>query len=654
MRVLVVDDEEPILRTLSTFLGRHNYEIATAPNGADGIKKISAFNPDIVLLDLAMPGMDGLETMERMKQLRPDVSVLIVAGQGKPEVVFRASKLGAEDFITKPFELKELEIRLQKVVERRRLLSEVAELRRQVQGEHTFLGNSPAMEEVRRMIERVADTDVTVLIRGESGTGKEVVARTICSVGDRRSKPFVKVNCAAIPHELLESELFGYEAGAFTGAGRQKIGKFELANHGTILLDEISEMHPALQAKLLHVLQDGEFARLGGKHNISVSVRVLAATNVNLELAVAEGRFREDLFYRLNVVVIEIPPLRRRAEEIPLLINFFRAKYSAYYGRETEPFSDLAMQRLLEYPWPGNVRELENLVKRYVIMGNEDSVLREISSRPRASQFAPLSESRPPDSRFSGSSLSDPKLSDPRFSDPRFTDQSLSPFGPAASGPAMPGSSSQFASRTGAAAAGSGSYQQSPAGSRKPGTATGFGMPASGIPAEEMPSTGMPAAPRDLQDSSARGNPAPAQGYGLFDPYQHPQTPGAPGRAVNGPGQTPAGGNPPTAAYPGGPGFGLPSGFADPSVGGYTAAAHSNLSLLEIGRQAARRAEREAILATLEQTRWNRRQAAKLLRISYKALHNKLKLIYQSDNLSAAESDLPDDPDNNSSGTIPE
>ena len=229
-------------------------------------------------------------------------------------------------------------------------------------------------------IEKVADTNATVLIRGESGTGKEMVARMTYSQSGRRDKPFVKVNCAAIPYELLESELFGYEQGAFTGANRQKLGKFDQANNGTIFLDEISEMHPSLQAKLLHVLQDGGFARLGGKRDIAVDVRVLAATNKPLERAVAQGEFREDLFYRLNVVTIHIPPLRERREEIPVFLDFFLRKYSEYYGKKPAPFSDQAVNKMMEYAWPGNIRELENLVKRYTIVGNEAQIIRELAT----------------------------------------------------------------------------------------------------------------------------------------------------------------------------------------------------------------------------------------------------------------------------------
>jgi transcriptional regulator with PAS, ATPase and Fis domain len=244
------------------------------------------------------------------------------------------------------------------------------------------------MMEVKMTIEQVADTTATVLIRGESGTGKEVVARMVYSESSRCEKPFVKVNCAAIPHELLESELFGYEAGAFTGANRQKLGKFEQANGGTIFLDEISEMHPALQAKLLHVLQDHEFSRLGGKRDVQVDVRVLAATNKPLERAVEEGVFREDLFYRLNVVTIHIPPLRERREEVPVFLKYFLEKYSEHYGKKPSMFSEFAVNRMMEYAWPGNIRELENMVKRYVIVGNEAQIIRELAThKPIVTSF---------------------------------------------------------------------------------------------------------------------------------------------------------------------------------------------------------------------------------------------------------------------------
>src|SRR5512133_1442580 len=382
-RVLIVDDDGSMAKYLQAYLSRRNFDVSTAVSGEEAIRMFRVYDPNLVLLDVAMPGMGGIDTLERMKQIKPDVSVIMLSAQSNPEVIFKASKLGADDYISKPFEPKELEIRIGKVLDKQRLVTEVTQLREQVRRQsdfHMLFGTSPKMEEVKMTIEQVADTTATVLIRGESGTGKEVVARMVYSESSRCEKPFVKVNCAAIPHELLESELFGYEPGAFTGANRQKLGKFDLANNGTIFLDEISEMHPALQAKLLHVLQDGEFARLGGKRDIAVDVRVLAATNKPLERAVEEGMFREDLFYRLNVVTIHIPPLRERREEIPVFLDFFLRKYSEFYGKTPAPFSDYAVGRMMEYSWPGNIRELENLVKRYTIVGNEPQIIRELST----------------------------------------------------------------------------------------------------------------------------------------------------------------------------------------------------------------------------------------------------------------------------------
>src|SRR3954467_12834715 len=383
IRVLIVDDDASMARYLSTYLARHNFDVNVVGSGEEAIRMFRVYDPSLVLMDVAMGGMSGLDTLERIKQIKPEVSVIMISGQNNPELIFRASKLGAEDYISKPFEPKELDIRIAKVIDKQRLVSEVTQLREQVRRHSDFtmlFGTSPKMEEVKMTIEQVADTNATVLIRGESGTGKEVVARMCYSQSPRSAKPFVKVNCAAIPHELLESELFGYEPGAFTGANRQKLGKFDQANYGTLFLDEISEMHPALQAKLLHVLQDGQFSRLGGKRDIGVDVRVLAATNKFLEQAVAQGAFREDLFYRLNVVTVHIPPLRERREEIPLFLEFFLRKYSEFYVKNPPAFSDYAISRMLDYTWPGNIRELENLVKRYVIVGNEAQIIRELST----------------------------------------------------------------------------------------------------------------------------------------------------------------------------------------------------------------------------------------------------------------------------------
>jgi len=381
-RILIADDDPAMARSLGDFLSRRNFECAFAVSHEESLRTMRSFDPSVVLLDYTLPPADGSETLERIKQMRPDTPVIVYSGVEAPDVIFRLSKLGAEDFITTPFQLNELVSRISRALEKNGAADD-GQLRDRVRRQSDFstlFGTSPRMEEIKNTIEQVAETSATVLIRGESGTGKEVVARMIYAQSLRREKPFVKVNCAAIPHELLESELFGYEPGAFTGANRQKLGKFDQANYGTLFLDEISEMHPALQAKLLHVLQDGQFSRLGGKRDIAVDVRVLAATNKFLEKAVSQGAFREDLFYRLNVVTVHIPPLRERGEEIPLFLDFFWRKYSEFYGKQPPPFSDYALSRMMDYEWPGNIRELENLVKRYVIVGNESQIIREIST----------------------------------------------------------------------------------------------------------------------------------------------------------------------------------------------------------------------------------------------------------------------------------
>ena len=383
IRILIVDDDAGMISFLTSHLNRRDFEVNSAASGEEAIRLFRVYDPALVLLDTAVSGMGGLQTLERLKQIKPEVTVILISAQNDPEVIFRASKLGADDYLAKPIDPKELDLRINRVLEKQRFVSEASQLREHVRKQTDFsmlFGTSPKMEEVKMTIEQVADTNATVLIRGESGSGKEVVARMIYANSTRRDKPFIKVNCAAIPSELLESELFGYEPGAFTGASRQKLGKFEQANYGSIFLDEISEMHPALQAKLLHVLQDGEFARLGGKRDIAVDVRVLSATNKPLERAVEEGMFREDLFYRLNVVTIHIPPLRERREEIPIFLDYFLRKYSEYYGKQPAAFSDYAVSRMMEYAWPGNIRELENLVKRYTIVGNESQIIRELST----------------------------------------------------------------------------------------------------------------------------------------------------------------------------------------------------------------------------------------------------------------------------------
>jgi two-component system response regulator AtoC len=349
-RVLVIDDDPGVRDYMEALVSRQGYGVYPVADAEEALANLDAIAPDIITLDVVLPGLDGLETLRRLKQRMPDVPVVMLSGHGQARNIVEAMRLGASDF------LRETELLL-------------------------LCGDNPKMKEIRDIIEQVADTDITVLIRGESGTGKELVARTIFQLSGRRDQPFVKVNCAALPSELLESELFGFEKGAFTGAQKRKLGKFEFANHGTIFLDEISEMHPGLQAKLLQVLQDGEFSRLGGESDVRVDTRIVAATNRNLEEAVGDGSFREDLYYRLNVVTVHIPPLRDRPDAIPLLVDHFLTKNNEQYNKNLKHLSNETMNVFMQYAWPGNVRELENMVRRMVVLGNEQTMLEEISLR---------------------------------------------------------------------------------------------------------------------------------------------------------------------------------------------------------------------------------------------------------------------------------
>jgi two-component system response regulator AtoC len=380
-RVLVIDDDPGVRDYMEALVARQGYDVSAAADGEEALRNLDTSQPDLITLDVVLPGMDGLQTLEKLKQRLPDVPVVMLSGHGQARNIVEAMRRGASDFLRKPFEVEELELAFQKALEKRALKQEVERLRGRARSETDLMlltGDNPKMREIRDIVEQVADTDITVLIRGESGTGKEVVARTLFQLSGRRDQPFVKVNCAALPSELLESELFGFEKGAFTGAHKRKLGKFEYANHGTIFLDEISEMHPSLQAKLLQVLQDGEFSRLGSESDVNVDTRIIAATNRNLEDAVADGSFREDLYYRLNVVTVQLPPLRDRKDAIPLLVDQFLQKNNEQYRKEVTHLSPETMEIFTKYHWPGNVRELENLVRRMVVLGNEGAVVEEI------------------------------------------------------------------------------------------------------------------------------------------------------------------------------------------------------------------------------------------------------------------------------------
>jgi DNA-binding NtrC family response regulator len=373
--ILVVDDDRHAREYLTTFLTSCGHPVEAVGSGDEAIERLaSGFSPSMILLDIMLPGKDGIEVLSSVRAIYPSIPIIILSGIGQIKTVVEAMKLGASDYLTKPFEEEALELAIENALEKQRLKEEVKTLKQQLayveQG--NILTSSPQMLRIIDIARHVAGTDVPVLILGESGVGKEVVASFIHEQSNRSDGPFVKVNCAALPHELLESELFGYERGAFTGAIRDKIGKFEQADKGTLLLDEIGEMSPHLQAKLLHVLQDAEFSRLGGKKPVRVNVRVLAATNKKLKEAVLKGEFRNDLYFRLNVIKLEVPPLRERRDDIPLLCNHFLEKYRERYQSPVQQFPKDLMETFLRYDWPGNVRQLENVVKRYLILPDAD------------------------------------------------------------------------------------------------------------------------------------------------------------------------------------------------------------------------------------------------------------------------------------------
>jgi len=380
--ILVVDDEPSIRKYLQTLLEVDGFEVESLPSGKEALERLgTGHRPDFILLDVLMPELNGLETLQQMMQLDRKLNIIMLSCSNEVGTVVEAIRLGAHDYLTKPFEKTELDAALLKCRQKRQLRAENEALREYCDAlteDLSFLAASPQMVRIRQQILQIAPVDVPVFICGESGVGKEVVARMIHLRSQRRTQPFVKVNCAALPGELLESELFGYEQGAFTGAVRAKPGKFELANKGTIFLDEIAEMSPHLQAKLLHVLQDHQYSRLGARQVVQVDVRVLAATNVEVHEAIKAGRLREDLYYRLNVLSIIVPPLRERTAEIPLLFRHFLSKYSEKFQKQAPEPSNHLLEAAVRYPWPGNLRELENFVKRYVILEDNEGSFREL------------------------------------------------------------------------------------------------------------------------------------------------------------------------------------------------------------------------------------------------------------------------------------
>src|ERR1700686_1705528 len=389
-KILVVDDEPSIRKYLQTLLEVDGFAVEAVPSGKDALQKIGAGErPDFIILDVLMPELNGIETLKQLMQIDRSLNVVMLSCSNEVGTVVEAIRLGALDYLTKPFEKAELDVAMLKCRQKQQLRTENKALREycdKITEDLCFLAASPQMVRIRQQILQIAPVDVPVFICGESGVGKEVVARMIHMRSTRRNQPFIKVNCAALPGELLESELFGYDQGAFTGAVRSKPGKFELANKGTIFLDEIAEMSPHLQAKLLHVLQDHQYSRLGGRHMVEVDVRVLAATNVEVQEAMKTGRLREDLYYRLNVLSINVPPLRERTTEIPLLFRHFLNKYSEKFQKETPSPSQHLMEAAMRYPWPGNLRELENFVKRYVILEDDEGSFRELVEMAAARQ----------------------------------------------------------------------------------------------------------------------------------------------------------------------------------------------------------------------------------------------------------------------------
>ncbi len=366
--ILIVDDEPSILQSLQGLLADEGFEVSTASNGYEALKHIEQDSPDLVLLDIWMPGIDGIETLKEIKKNNPFIQVIIITGHGTVETAVKATKLGAFDLIEKPLSFDKIVVSINNALNFRRLEEENKYLRKKTIEKHSISGECGAVQQLKQQIAAVAPSDSWVLIKGENGTGKELVARTIHQLSGRSSNPLVDVNCAAIPEELIESELFGHEKGAFAGALAKKRGKFELANDGTIFFDEIADMSLKTQAKILRVLQEKQFQRVGGSRTLTVNVRVLAATNKNLEQEIEAGSFREDLYYRLNVVPIEVPPLRQRSEDIDRLCEIFLQESAKKNRTAQKVLAPDALKMLMNYPWPGNVRELKNLIERLVIM----------------------------------------------------------------------------------------------------------------------------------------------------------------------------------------------------------------------------------------------------------------------------------------------
>ncbi len=366
--ILVVDDEKSILQSLDGILSDEGYEVLSAESGIEAFDKIKEATPDLVLLDIWMPGIDGIETLEKIKEAYPNLQVVMMSGHGNIETAVKATKIGAYDFVEKPLSLDKLLLSIKNALEYYRLEEEVNLLKEKDKQKYHITGNSKAIMELKEQIKIVAPTNAWVLISGENGTGKELVAHTIHLLSGRSHKPMIEVNCAAIPEDLIESELFGHEKGAFTGASTMRKGKFDSAHEGTIFLDEIGDMSLKAQSKTLRILQEQKFERVGGTKTIKVDVRVIAATNKDLEAEIEKGTFRDDLYFRLNVIPIRVPSLKERIEDIPSLVEEFVSEFSLSTNIEAKEVSETAISTLQKYDWPGNVRELKNLIERLMIM----------------------------------------------------------------------------------------------------------------------------------------------------------------------------------------------------------------------------------------------------------------------------------------------
>ncbi len=376
-KILIVDDEKSLLDLLSRVFTKEGYRVQVTTSAARAIEILEREDLDLLIADIRLPEISGMEILRRCRELRPDVPVIMITAYGNMKQAIEALKMGALDYIVKPFDMEELKITVAKGLEKRRLEQENILLKRDLKERYSFenmIGKSRAMQEIFALIEKIAGTDSTVLITGESGTGKEMAARAIHVLSRRADRPFVSINCAALPENLLESELFGHVKGSFTGAVSDKKGMFEVAQRGTLFLDEIGEMSPWTQVKLLRAIQERKIRRVGGTEEIPVDVRLIAATNHDLKKRIEEGKFREELFYRLNVISFEMPPLRRRVEDIPLLVQHFLQKYCQQMGKKMKRVAPEAMSLLEMYRWPGNVRELENVIERVVAIEDRETI----------------------------------------------------------------------------------------------------------------------------------------------------------------------------------------------------------------------------------------------------------------------------------------